>query len=115
MRKAKSALVRLTLSFPKKSITSPITFTFPIRSMLLMINSVAISEALKNPFPVIAICEDKPKIYHYLISADNRQNMISDNKLSSTEEVAFSGEKKNYFTGETVLKNLNLPLYKHSG
>lgn len=55
MRKAKRALVRLTLSFPRKRITSPITFTFPILRMLLMIKSVAISEALKNPFPVIAI------------------------------------------------------------
>lgn len=58
IRKAKRALVRLTQSFPRKRITSPRTFTFPIRRMLLMINSVAISEALKKPLPVIAICNN---------------------------------------------------------
>lgn len=57
MRKAKAALERLTHSFPRNKITSPITLTRPIRRMLFMINSVAIAEALKKLLPVIAICK----------------------------------------------------------
>jgi len=57
MRKAKTALERLTHSFPRNKITSPITLTCPIRRMLFMINSVAIAEALKKLLPVIAICK----------------------------------------------------------
>lgn len=57
MRKAKTALERLTHNFPRKRITSPMTFTFPIRRILLMINSVAIEEAVQKLLPVIAICK----------------------------------------------------------
>ena len=63
MRKENTALERLTHSFPRNKITSPITLTRPIRRMLFIINSVAIAEALKKPLPVIAICRrqaDKP-------------------------------------------------------
>ena len=57
MRKAERALERLTHNFPRNRITSPITFTLPIRRMLLMINSVAIAEALQKLLPVMAICK----------------------------------------------------------
>lgn len=59
MRKAKTALERLTHNFPRKRITSPITLTFPIRRILLMINSVAMAEALQKLLPVIAICKSQ--------------------------------------------------------
>jgi hypothetical protein len=56
MRKAKTALERLTHSFPRNNIMSPITLTCPIRRMLFLIKLVAIAEALKKLLPVIAIC-----------------------------------------------------------
>lgn len=59
MRNAKRALERLTHSFPRNKMTSPITLTLPIRRMLLMINSVAMAEALQKLLPVMAICKDK--------------------------------------------------------
>ena len=58
MRNAKSAQNKLTHSFPRKRITSPMTLTFPMRSMLFIIRPVASTEALKNPFPVMAICNN---------------------------------------------------------
>lgn len=58
MRKAKRALERLTHNFPRNRITSPITFTLPIRRMLLRINSVAIAEALQKLLPVMATCKN---------------------------------------------------------
>ncbi|BAS91674.1 Os04g0681450 [Oryza sativa Japonica Group] len=51
IRNAKSAQNKLTQSFPRKRMTSPMTLTFPMRSMLFMIKPVARTEALKNPFP----------------------------------------------------------------
>jgi hypothetical protein len=56
MMKANRAQNRLTHSLPNIRITSPITFTFPMRNMFFIINSVASAEALQNPFPVMAIC-----------------------------------------------------------
>lgn len=56
MRKAKTALDRLTHSFPRNKITSPITLTPPIRKMLFLIKFVAMDEAPKKLLPVIAIC-----------------------------------------------------------
>ena len=67
MRKAERALERLTHNFPRNRITSPITFTLPIRRMLLMIYSVAIAEALQKLLPVIAICKShKPTIRKHM-------------------------------------------------
>jgi hypothetical protein len=62
MRKAKRALERLTHNFPRSRITSPITFTLPIRRMLLRISSVAIAEASQKLLPVIAICKSQKEL-----------------------------------------------------
>ena len=56
MRNANSAQKRLTHNFPRKRITSPMTFTFPMRNILFIIRPVAIADALQNPLPVMAIC-----------------------------------------------------------
>lgn len=61
MRNANSAQKRLTHNFPRKRITSPMTFTFPIRNILFIIRPVAIADALQNPLPVIAICVKQAK------------------------------------------------------
>jgi hypothetical protein len=60
IKNANKAQKRLTHSFPRNRITSPITFTFPIRNMLFIIRPVAIEEAWQKLFPVIAICKTKP-------------------------------------------------------
>ena len=65
MMKANSADSRLTHSLPNMRITSPITFTFPMRNTFFMINPVASAEALKNPFPVMAICNSSIKEFEY--------------------------------------------------
>lgn len=57
MRNANTELDRLTHSFPRNKITSPITLRRPIFRMLFMIKSVAIEDALKKLLPVIAICK----------------------------------------------------------
>lgn len=62
IRNAKSAQNKLTQSFPRKRMTSPMTLTFPMRSMLFMIKPVARTEALKNPFPVMAICNTERRV-----------------------------------------------------
>lgn len=87
MRKANTALERLTHNFPRNRITSPITFTLPIRSMLLMINSVAIEEARQKLFPVIAIYKNhnqtvrKPSVMN---SNGNKHNQITIILLPTT-------------------------------
>ena len=73
MRNAKRALERLTHSFPRNRMTSPITFTLPIRRMLLMINSVAIADALQKLLPVIAIYMNKDSMEN---SYSTQVNMV---------------------------------------
>ena len=75
IRKAKSAQKRLTHSFPRKRITSPMTLTFPIRSIIFIINPVARTEALWKPFPVIAICSRKWNAQSFSVLYKN--NLIS--------------------------------------
>lgn len=54
-------------------MTSPITFTLPIRRMLLMINSVAIADALQKLLPVIAIYMNKDSMEN---SYSTQVNMV---------------------------------------
>lgn len=63
IRKAKRAVERLTHNLPRNRITSPITFTLPIRRMLLMIKSVATAEDLQKLLPVIAICKSNKHVF----------------------------------------------------
>lgn len=83
MRKAKRALERLTHSFPRNRMTSPITFTLPIRRMLLIINSVAIADALQKLLPVIAIYMNKNSMEN---SYPRHRNVI-ERLLNSYSEI----------------------------
>jgi len=57
MRNANKAHERLTHSFPRNKMTSPITLRRPIFRILFIIRSAAIEEAPKKLLPVIAICK----------------------------------------------------------
>ena len=62
IKKAKSAHAKLTHTFPKKSIRSPMIFTAPTLKILLIINPVAFPAAPQKPFPLMAICT--PTSFH---------------------------------------------------
>lgn len=73
MRNANTAQKRLTHNFPRKRMTSPITFTLPIRKMLFMIKPVAIADALQKLLPVIAIWVRKT-LKKLIISINSKTN-----------------------------------------
>jgi hypothetical protein len=56
MREAKNAEAKLTHSFPRKRMRSPMAITVATLNLLLPINFVALPAAPQNSVPEIAIC-----------------------------------------------------------
>jgi len=88
MRKANRAHERLTHSFPRNKMTSPITLRRPIFRILFIIRSAAIEEALKKLLPVIAICRcQKDTVKHQLKKGNSLRKLLPIIAISRHQEV----------------------------
>jgi hypothetical protein len=68
IRKANSAQAKLTTTFPRNRIRSPMMFTAATLRTLFTISPVAFAAAWQKPFPLIAICTPNQKLGHKLES-----------------------------------------------